>query len=171
MPNILGATRILDNTALTFGDSDNFKMRYNTSASRWEILDVSNNVVDYIATVRDGDYTPTIVGVANVTSTANPNASYMRINNKVIVQGRVDVTATANSTFTRLRISLPIATTFSNLNRCTGSASHVIAATNTTFAQIQGDTTNHNAEMRYASDAAAAGVSRVCVFNFMYRIA
>lgn len=83
-----------------------------------------NPVFDIPTTLIDsGTYTPTLTGVANVSSTTSKLTGYVRLGNMVWQAGQFEVTPTAGATITELRMSLPVATNFSASEQL-GGAGH-----------------------------------------------
>lgn len=111
-----------------------------------------------------GTYTPTLTGVTNVDSTSGSVCQYMRVGNTVTVSGAIDVDATADTTFTEVGISLPIASTLTDSSQCCGTIS---ATTITQFGSIIGDASNGRAQANFVSASAA---NQALTFTFTYRI-
>jgi len=170
MPNIFANnTRVEDDIVLSFGDSDDFKIKYDSADNRLELLDSSDTVIGYFTDAAQyGSYTPTITGVANYTGSTPSTTHWTRVHNRVFVAGKVAITATANSTYTRLRISLPTASNLANDFELVGHSNSITSTNNNNFGFLFADTTNDAAEMRYISDSAAAGLSRTFFFSFSY---
>lgn len=111
-------------------------------------------------------YTPTLTNVANVASTSGAVAYYMRVGNVVHVSGSVLVTLTAGSVATKLGISLPIASNFTNEYDCSGHMNRDTGAF--VMGRVIGDITNDRAQMECYANADAFGRSHY--FSFTYVI-
>jgi hypothetical protein len=112
-----------------------------------------------------GTYTPTLTNIANLDSVTGYEAQYMRVGNTVTVSGEIDVDPTLAATATRIGISLPISSNFSNTQNCGGVAfAPGIAGQG---AGIFADNTNDRAEMRWVSDDVS---SQAMYFTFTYKI-
>lgn len=96
-----------------------------------------------ISNIETGSYTPTLTADTNITgSTAYP-LQYARVNDIVIVSGRVDINA-AGSGLTVLEISLPVASDFGAEDDCGGvynetasAAVHGVVVADATSNRIQ----------------------------------
>lgn len=88
-----------------------------------------------------GTYTPTLTGVANVNASTAYPLNWYRVGNTVTVAGRVNIEAATALLLTTLRVSLPIASNFTDANQAGGSGS--CDATQATFA-VKSDATNDN---------------------------
>jgi hypothetical protein len=117
-----------------------------------------------------GTYTPTGTAVANVTTVTPAQCQYTRVGMNVMVSGSFTVTATANSTFTRGRLTLPIASNLGSIGHCGGAGAGINSATDSVPVMILADTTNNEIEFAYVSDAASAGVAKDFTFSCMYTI-
>lgn len=118
-------------------------------------------------TITSGDWTPTLTGVANVTSSVGLSCQWLRVGSVVFCSGGVAVTPTAATTNTSLGISLPIApASFSNSSKLGGAAAFVTGATSAP-AQIIGDTANLRASMVFVSLSTAQHIFR---FSFGYLV-
>lgn len=114
--------------------------------------------------IASGSYTPTITSIANVSSTSSHGCQWIRVGNVVTVSGSVDITPTATTTDTQIRISLPIASNLVNDENCSGTTS---ARLLTQVGAIWGDTTNDAAYMEFQS---ATTSQRTMYFSFQYLI-
>lgn len=94
--------------------------------------------------IYSGTYTPTLTGVTNVAASTAYLCQYMRVGDVVTVSGRVAIDATANSVLTELRMSLPIAASFSAVHRCGGTFARPGSATGNCGA-ISANTANNQA--------------------------
>jgi hypothetical protein len=120
----------------------------------------------------DGTYTPTLTNTTNVAASTAYACQYARVGRTVTVSGKVDITCTASSAVTELRISLPIAAVFTAEEQAGGTAN-------------PGDVTGAGASgggiralssgaanvvrLRYMAGSAATA-SRTWAFHFTYRI-
>lgn len=121
--------------------------------------------VDPLSQIRDvtyGTWTPTGVGVANVDSLTDHTAQYFRIGNLVHCSGRIEVDPTATGT-TRVRIDLPIASTFSNPEECIGTISDGAGGEGI----VKADAVNDEAEFFFQ---AAATSNRSFYYLFTYQL-
>lgn len=127
-------------------------------------LTISGTVLQLTDTIAQGTYTPTLVNTANITASTAYTCQYIRINNAVIVSGRVDVDPTAAGS-TRLSISLPVASNLAATENLAGTAfNNAVAGLG---AAIYADTAGDTAFMEWnATDTA----NRAMYFTFMYRI-
>jgi len=115
-----------------------------------------------------GTYTPTLTGVANVSSSTARLATYMRVGNTVTVAGQMDITPTSNNTQTRIRISLPVASNFSTAYQVGGTASTIPnSAATAHVGGIIADATNDDAEMDYYE---TNGVVDTFSYTFTYQV-
>jgi hypothetical protein len=97
-----------------------------------------------------GTYTPTLTGVANVSSSTPRLATYMRVGNTVTVAGQMDITPTANNIRTRVGISLPVASNFSTAYQAGGTAATIPnSAAMAHNGGIIADATNDRVELDY----------------------
>lgn len=69
-----------------------------------------------------GAYTPTLTGIANITSTAAYACQYLRVGSVVTVSGKFDVQPAASPALTQFRMTLPIASNFSAPENVGGTA-------------------------------------------------
>lgn len=67
-----------------------------------------------------GEWTPTITNGANVSTSTPHSGNYVRIGNKVMFSGQIDVTPTLAATATDFEISLPIASNFTSIYDANG---------------------------------------------------
>lgn len=96
--------------------------------------------------ILEGTYTPTITGVTNITATTAYAINYLRVGNTVTVYGKIYMNVTATGG-TSLRISLPIASNFTNDWDAAGSGSPDYGPTSYA-ASIRADTTNDAASIQ-----------------------
>lgn len=101
-----------------------------------------------------GTYTPTLTGVANVSSTTSRQATYMRVGNTVTVAGQFDLTPTAVG-LVSVAISLPVASNFSTAYQA-GGVGHVTGALTGRGGAIEADSTNDRVQLDYYDDAGSA---------------
>ncbi len=120
-------------------------------------------------TIFGGTYAPTITGVTNVAASTAYLCQYMRVGPVVTVSGLVDIDPTL-TVETIIRISLPVASNFSNIRNCAGTAitnTYTGGFTGNLVGAIIADTTNNEAHLTYfASDIANQTFS----FTFTYLI-
>lgn len=109
-----------------------------------------------LITVKYGTYTPTLTAVANVAASTNYQCQYMRVGTYVQVSGKLDVDPTLGSTLTRIRISLPVASNFSAVENCGGTAAVPGVSAVGHAGAILADATNDDAELSFLSSVAAA---------------
>lgn len=109
-----------------------------------------------------GTYLPTLTAVTNVAATTAYNCQYMRVGNVVNVSGKLDVDPTIVAA-TVVGISLPIASTLSAAEKCSGvGASNAIVSES---AAIDGDTVNNRAQMDWITTSLA---NHTMYFSFQY---
>ena len=99
-----------------------------------------------LPTLAAGVWTPTLTGVANVTSSTAYEGQYMRVGATVTCSCKIEVTATAGETLTQLGVSLPVASNFGAEEDCAGTA----VPSNDLAAYIVGDASNNRAELKFA---------------------
>jgi hypothetical protein len=152
----------LNKAAVGLGNVDNTSdANKPVSTAQQVALDLKANNSDFAS----GAYTPTLTNVANVSANTAFSCQYVRVGNTVTVSGRVDVTATANATSTQIRLSLPVASNFTNNGHLGGTA----ASNGTTMTgYISADTANDEALLTFTSNSTA---NRSFWFHFTYRIA
>lgn len=125
--------------------------------------------VDYraIEGLESGTYTPTLTGVANITSLTAYACQYMRLGSTVTVSGKLDVEATSNNTQTTFGLSLPIASAFTAEEQLGGSG-HTNDNTSAGHGvSILADATNDRAEFDYYE---THGGTDTISFTFTYTI-
>lgn len=128
-----------------------------------------NPTISHSFTIDSGTYTPTLTGVANIDSVTAYLSQYIRIGNIVHVFGTLDADATAVTTQTQVRISLPIASNIAATTDVAGLASAgydngVVRQTGRIF----GDATNDAALFDYSAESAVLNVR--FGFSFSYRV-
>ena len=112
-----------------------------------------------------GTYTPTLTGVANVTSTTSRLATYMRVGNTVTVAGQLDVTPTGAGTVS-IGISLPVASNFSTVYQA-GGTGHCAAAVTGHGMFIAADVTNDRVQADYYD---AIGSTDTFSYTFTFQV-
>jgi hypothetical protein len=120
--------------------------------------------------VFSGTYTPTLTNTTNVAASTASQCQYMRVGNVVTVSGRVSITPTAANTTTLIGISLPVASSFSTAQQCSGTSSTdttVTADQQSGGGSIVADTTNNRASLRLAP-ASTTALGRP--FTFTYQV-
>jgi hypothetical protein len=117
-----------------------------------------------LETVDSGSYTPTVTGVANVTTVTASPFQWKRVGNTVTVSGRIDVAATAGAnTMTQVGVALPIAGNIANGYQVVGGGS--IFYTTYQAVSVYGDATNQRAQ---ASFNAGGTGSTAATLHFTY---
>lgn len=120
-----------------------------------------------IASISYGTYTPTLTGVANVDSVAAYQAHYTQIGDVVHVAGKFDLDPTAGaSTWTRFRLSLPVASNLVNAHELAGTTVSYGGAVNG-YGALLGDATNDTAEV---SCYPVATTNTSWYYTFTYRV-
>lgn len=117
-------------------------------------------------TLTSSTYVPTFTNVANISANTNALATYMQFGNTVLVSGKVSIDPTSASTLTKLGISVPVASNFSNLSDCCGTAATSAVAGYS--ASILADTTNDRAQLEFTTGADVA--NRDWYFIFAYTV-
>ena len=123
---------------------------------------VENNITTSGAS--GGTYTPALTNVANLDGSTSYTTFWFRVGTIIFVSGKVDVDPTTNSVSTQLRISLPIASDFSNEEECSG---HATPNNTDRSALILADTTNNAALMTWNPNS---NTNHVMAFSFSYRV-
>jgi hypothetical protein len=118
-----------------------------------------------LALIVPSSYTPTTFNVANLSASTPFACQYLRTLNFVTVTGRVDADPVTTATDTQLGISLPIASNFTAVQQCAGTA---WAPTLTSEgAAILADITNDRAVMQWK----AVDVTNAArYFSFSYQV-
>ena len=180
-----------------FQGSDNNGYLFNFGAGGWEFyannahamtLDINGNLgigtatpaaeleivgalqVDSITNdtgLAAGTYTPTLTGIANVSSSTAYQCQYMRVGNTVTVSGKLEVTPTANNTQTTINISLPVASSFTLTENLGGAAHTTVNASLGHGGSIDADTTLFEAVLDYYE---TNGTSDTFSFTFTYTV-
>lgn len=131
-----------------------------------EFFHLTNSVYGVLSVASTGTYTPTLTNVANVSSSTANASQFLRIGATTLVSGMLAATPTALTTSTSLRISIPIASNFTSIFQCAGTAyTDTIVSEG---ASIQADTTNHVALMKWVNSSTAA---RNMYYSFCYQVA
>lgn len=119
----------------------------------------------------NGTYTPTLTNGNNIDvagSTAYA-CQYMQIGDVVTVSGKVDIAVTGTSGFTRLNMTLPIASNFTAEENCAGVAQVSYSGSTTNLAAgIRADATNDRAQIQYWGNV--TGASQTFYFTYTYRV-
>lgn len=117
-----------------------------------------------LPTFNYGIYTPTLTGITNVTSSTAYECGYIGVGQEISVSRmRIDVIPTTTGT-TRIRASLPVASTIIGVYHLEGSGEDTPG---TTGASVQGDTTNNEALIEFTASTATLHTFHI---NFGYRI-
>lgn len=115
----------------------------------------------------NGTYTPTLTGVANVAASTAYSCFYTQIGDVVHVAGRFDLDPTAGAgTWTRLRMTLPVASNFSASIQAAGTTVSYAGAANN-YGAILADATNDEVEL---SMFPVYTGNQAWYFTFMYRV-
>jgi hypothetical protein len=151
------AAALPDLLFLNTGGTERFRMtddgRIYGTALHNNAGSVSGASLQYIAS---GTYTPTLTGVANVSSSTAYAMPWIRVGNVVTVSLTFDITHTASNTLTKLGISLPIASNFTGASDCGGSATRQAASGLGETGNLRPDTANDRAEVWIGHDATGA---------------
>jgi hypothetical protein len=115
-----------------------------------------------------GTYTPTLTSVTNVAATTSDVFQYMRVGSVVTVSGQISVDPTSNGNAVEVGISLPIASDFSSLTQCSGTAHGFDGSDNGRSAGITADTTNNRAALGWVEVNGAA--NNLWTVHFTYLI-
>jgi hypothetical protein len=114
-----------DSNLLTVGDGASRKTMCDTDTAQTLTNKTLTTPVfsgNPTGTVTSGTYTPSYIGVTNVSSATARVARWVRIGSQVFVSGQISLTLSGSSA--SLRITLPVATTFGgNTYLCAGSGS------------------------------------------------
>lgn len=136
-----------------------------TSSARTLIGDSSTSSMRTTLGMADGTYTPTLTNVSNISSSTAYGCQYLQVGNTVLVSGKIDITPTSSSSATKLGITLPITSNFTNSQNCSGTAScNSIAGQS---AAILGDTTNHRAQLEFISGSVLSTASMYFIFSYL----
>lgn len=127
-----------------------------------------NDVADVLEgfDLDSGLYTPTLANLENLDASVASECMYLRIGDIVHVAGNFTADATSNSALTRLRMSLPIASTISSPIEA-GGTMHSAGSTAEVGGAVKGQVSNNNAEFFWDSGS-TSNVSYY--FTFTYRV-
>lgn len=117
-------------------------------------------------------YTPTLTAVANVAASTPYQAQWMRVGNTVTVSGKVDIDATAVSTLTQLRMSLPVASNFGaeeDLGGVATSLGNAGAGVSNLSPAIYADATNNEALIEFETNS-TSHANQSFRFIFAYQV-
>lgn len=130
-------------------------------------LEIGTDVQAYSSVLNaaaQGTYIPTLTDVTNIDATGAYTLQYVRLGNVVTVSGRVDANPTAGSgTTTNFRMSLPIASNFSNTTQLGGTACSQGGET----IAISSDSTNDEADFTWSTNNTA---TTGYWFTFAYQV-
>lgn len=115
-----------------------------------------------------GTWTPTWTPVANVASTSANLCMYIRVGPLVVFGGSVFIDPTADSTFTQLRGTLPIASNLAAVADLAGVCSRSNAVSAPLVGALESDVTNN--EMLFSFTDATGNVTSTWRFVGFYRI-
>lgn len=101
-----------------------------------------------------GTYTPTLTAVTNTSTPLLDGARYTRIGNIVTFSLRFSVTTSAGSSASSIRVTVPVASSFSNINQAAGTCSG-------TLGRVESDATND--ELIVAWTSGAGGTETIVV--------
>lgn len=119
-------------------------------------------------TATGGIYVPTVTGINFVTSVTADSATWSRSGNTVTVYGSMTVTASANNSQVNISVTLPVASLLNGGHACWGGGWTAVG--NGTGITVTTYSTNHIAELSYASGAASSGIPIVLQYSFQYQI-
>jgi hypothetical protein len=95
------------------------------TGSRMVVADASGTL-SAASIVTSGTYTPTIGLTANASAATARVCQYMRVGSVVTVSGYVSVTATTPGVYSRISMTLPVASTFTNSSQAGGSGGAIL---------------------------------------------
>jgi len=95
------------------------------TGSRMVVADASGTL-SAASIVTSGTYTPTIGLTANASAATGRVCQYMRVGSVVTVSGYVSVTATTPGVYSRISMTLPVASTFTNSSQAGGSGGAIL---------------------------------------------
>lgn len=116
--------------------------------------------------IASGTYTPTLTAVANISSTSGPAGQWMRVGNVVTVSGQFRADPTTNGVVTTLGISLPIASDFTDIAQCSGTATGFNGSDEMQHGGISADTTNNRINLDWIE--LALGADNLWAFQCTY---
>lgn len=132
-----------------------------------EDFDDKANAAD-LPVLASGTYTPTLTNSLNVAGSTASVCQYLRVGSVVTVSGAVTIDPTAAATATVLDMSLPIASSFSSVENCGGTACCDDFAG--LVASIFGNPAGNTARLQFIGIHATDHGNRVWHFSFTYRI-
>jgi hypothetical protein len=119
--------------------------------------------------VFSGTYTPTLTNVTNVAASTTGVCQYMRVGNVVTVSGQLSINPTTASANTVLRMTLPIASSFTGTSRALGgTAASITSGTYGQSLAILGFT-SATGQAEFRGDPTVA-TDQDYAFSFTYRI-
>jgi hypothetical protein len=116
----------------------------------------------------EGTYTATATPVNQISSPAVGQAHYMRIGNRVMVNGAITVVWSHHPSTARVDLSLPIPSDFTTGNDCIGTAVKLQNTTPYAGGYIQADATNNRATLNI-SEPEGAIVSQTITLYYQYQ--
>lgn len=122
----------------------------------------STGAIERRTDITSGTYTPTLTNITNVDSSTAYSCQYMRVGSTVTVSGKILINPTASGASTEVRMTLPIASDFSDSNHCAGTGKS--AGTN---AYIYAEATNNLAGFVFTSTGT---IDDVFYFHHTYRV-
>lgn len=142
-------------TSITLGGKFSTLILQSNGNTVWEVVQVQEQ----------GTYTPTLTNVANLDASTANTTYYRRTGgllgaSSITIWGQVSVDPTANTTLTKLGISLPVASNLTTAFQCGGVGSSTVVGQT---GGILGDATNDRAELDFISTDTA---SRAMQFQF-----
>lgn len=118
----------------------NMRLHKHISTDFTQLLNVKN-----LTGVKSGTYTPTLTAVTSVTSSTAYQCQYLRLNDIVVVSGRVDIVASSTGLVV-LGISLPVASDFGAEEDCGGVYNET--ASNAVHGVVVADATNNRIQIQ-----------------------
>lgn len=119
------------------------------SLRRWKAPGAQRGARAKLLEIASGFYTPTLTNVANISSSTAAVLRVLRVGDVVLVSGKVTVDPAAAGVLTRLGISLPVASEFTDAGDCAGVA--MVTAILGDTAGIIADATNNRAEISWVA--------------------
>jgi hypothetical protein len=134
-----------------------------------DATDVTGTPAATNGNVFSGTYTPTLTDVTNVADSTTGTCQYMRVGNVVTVSGQLSIDPTTASANTVVRMTLPIASSFTGTSRaCGGTAASVSSGTYGQSLAILGFA-SATGQAEFRGDPTVA-TSQDYAFSFTYRI-
>lgn len=166
-----GATWTIDAVSNSkLADMANATVKGRNSAGSGEPEDVTMEqlaaLLGIVQNIANGTYTPTATAVANLDSVNAHSCYYVRVGSFALVWGGYQADPTAAGTTTRLRLSLPIASSLTAARQLMGFSSRGGSVEEQGI--VQGNTTNNEAEIYFT---ATATTNHTLLFWFAYAIA